>query len=355
MIAWRSSTTKRGSGLLLVSMLVLASCSGGTQTSPTETAGSPAGSPPPDAEIAAFLTNQALGDRGTTDLMHDGFLRGVDEFGFQEPPIVIELQQVAEYESQVRAVSEEGATLVVNTNPPMVDPVKAVAPDFPDVHYVIINGVVDPPLDNVMSVIAQEQEGTFVTGALAALMSETGKIGFISGLDIDVIRRYESGYLQGALYINPDIEITEAFADSFEDPAKGKEIALDMYSRGIDVIFVPAGATNNGVIEASVETGKWVIGAEGDYREAAPDTAIASFAANLDNMVYEGMKAHATGEWEGGVRVLTFQEGAVTTKFFNEDLVPADVLERLDEISQMVLDGEITVEPESFVVEWRER
>lgn len=223
----------------------------------------------------------------------------------------------------------------------------------PDTKFAIIDSVVDLP--NVASLVFAEQEGSFLVGAAAALKSKTGKIGFIGGVQTDLIQRFEAGFTAGAKAINPGIEVLVNYVSQppdfsgFGDPARGKEIAAAQYEAGADVIYSAAGSSGLGAFEAAREAGApgeiWAIGVDSDQHElVGPDLApyiLTSMLKKVDVAVFETITSLEDGSFAAGVRVFDLASGGVgysTSGGFIDDIV-----DQLEELAAQVVSGEITV------------
>ncbi len=253
----------------------------------------------PEGELkAAFITPQALGDGSVTDLCYAGFTKAEEEFGIKGQVVEV---QVGEYEETLRSMAQEGYQLLVCLQPELVDAVCTVAPEYPDTLFFSMNGEIND-IPNVLGSANKEQEGSYLAGVTAALMSETGKIGAVIGQDMAQNNRYAAGYEHGAKAARPDIEVSIMYAGTFEDPAKGKELALTLYNSGYDVVYQVAAKTGLGVFEAAKELGEghYVVGCDVDQSPLLPGQVIGSQITPYDTWVYAAMKDFAEGTFEGG-------------------------------------------------------
>lgn len=247
---------------------------------------------------AAFITPQALGDGSVTDLSYAGFTRAAEEFGMETQVVEV---QVGEYEETLRSMAQEGYGLLVCLQPELVDAVCTVAPEYPDTLFFSMNGEIND-IPNVLGSANKEQEGSYLAGVTAALMSETGKIGAVIGQDMAQNNRYAAGYEDGAKAAREDIEVSILYAGTFEDPAKGKELALTLYNSGYDVVYQVAAKTGLGVFEAAKELGEghYVVGCDVDQSGLLPGQVIGSQITPYDTWVYAAMKDYAEGNFQGG-------------------------------------------------------
>ena len=255
--------------------------------------------PEPDGSLkAAFITPQALGDGSVTDLSYSGFTRAAEEYGMETQVVEV---QVGEYEETLRSMAQEGYGLLVCLQPELVDAVCTVAPEYPDTLFFSMNGEIHD-IPNVLGSANKEQEGSYLAGVTAALMSETGKIGAVIGQDMAQNNRYAAGYEDGAKAARPDIQVSILYAGTFEDPAKGKELALTLYNSGYDVVYQVAAKTGLGVFEAAKELGEghYVVGCDVDQSPLLPGQVIGSQITPYDTWVYAAMKDYGEGSFAGG-------------------------------------------------------
>ena len=142
-------------------------------------------------------------------------------------------------------------------------------------------------LPNVANIVFKEHEGSFEVGYIAAKLSKTGKVAFMGGMDVPIIRKFQTGWEEGARYANPDVEFCAGYAGSWGDPAKGKEIGLSCFEQGADVIFAAGGATGDGAYEAAAETGNYAVGVDSNQDYIQPGTMITSMMKGVDKSVYK--------------------------------------------------------------------
>ena len=231
-----------------------------------------------------------------------------------------------------------------------------VANENPNKMLAIIDSAVDAP--NVANILFKEQEGAFLAGVVAASMSETGKIGFVGGIDIPVINRFHAGFVEGAKAVNPNIDIKVNYTGAFDDASKGKIAANAMYSSGIDIIFHAAGATGNGVFSEAKErkakdpnANVWVIGVDADqYAEGQVDSTtnitLTSMLKGVNNAVVDIATKAKDGEFPGGTTtVYGLAEDGVGLAD-SRGAIPQDVLDKVEEYKEKIASGEITVSEE---------
>lgn len=255
---------------------------------------------------------------------------------------VIESTKPEDYDVNLSALMDQKMNLIWSIGFMMGDATDKAAKANPNQQLAIIDFVVNQP--NVASVTFKEEEGSFLEGVIAGLVTKTNKIGFIGGMEGDLIGKFESGFRAGVKAVNPKAEVIVNYAGSFTDQAKGKEIALAQYGAGADVIYHAAGAVGIGVIAAAKERNKYVIGVDSDQNYLAPDNVISSMVKGVDVAVYDISKREANGEKLGGQHIiLGLKEGGVgpspSTKW---NLVPG-LQDKVNAYAKLITDGTMKV------------
>ncbi len=252
----------------------------------------------------------------------------------------------------LKLLAETGNTPVIGVGFAFADPLTEVAASFPDTTFAIIDSVVDAP--NVSSNVFAEEQGSFLVCAAAALKSKAGKIGFIGGVEIDLIKKFQAGCEAGAKYINPDISIDVKYVtpagdfSGFSAPDKAKEIATAMYQGGADVIFHAAGGSGAGLFEAAVAAGegKWAIGVDKDQYNLVPadqqQHILTSMLKRVDTAVLTIIEEFIAGELKGGTtKVFDLSNDGVG--FAKSGGYVDDIAPQLDDLKAKIVSGEITV------------
>jgi basic membrane protein A and related proteins len=295
-----------------------------------------------DTIVATMVTDTAgLGDQNFNDLANAGGMQAATDFGIEWK--VIESVDIPSYVPNLSAGAESGQ-LVVGVGFLLTDAITQVAGQFPDTHFVLIDGVADVP--NVQSVLYKEQEAAFLGGVAAGLLTQTNKIGLIGGERIPPVIRYEVGFRAGVESVNPDAEIIIAYADDFGDPEKGKEFALAQFNDGADMVFPVAGLTGVGAYTAVAELNKpgeqWVIGADVSQDHLAPGFEYFVVRKGVDTGVYQAIEQEVNGTFTGGIQNLGLAEGGVGFEDPNAR-VPEDVAAQIADWQARVLDGSVVV------------
>ncbi|MDO3678502.1 BMP family lipoprotein [Paenibacillus ehimensis] len=228
------------------------------------------------------------------------------------------------------------------------DAMKTVATQHPDAKLAIIDNVVDAP--NVESVTFAENEGSYLVGVVAGLMTKTNQIGFVGGMDIPVIKRFEAGFKAGVAAVNPNAKLTINYTGAFDKPDLGKAAAATIYNSGADIIFHASGATGNGVFNEAkdrLKAGKkvWVIGVDQDQSKLfGDDVTLTSMIKRVDQAVYRISNDLIAGKYEGGKTVvLGLKDDGVGLPDTSKKNVPEDVLKKVEEYKQRIIQGEIKV------------
>ena len=255
--------------------------------------------------LVALVHTQAAGDAGPVDSMISKLKLLADEQGFEYRTIYA--QDPATYETIFRTLGDAGASVVVSTFNAVSEPFKAVAPHYPNTKWVQLFGdPMDPPIPNVVTVSYDYYLGCYLSGIFGAMVSETGKIGFIGGISIPPINADFNALKAGAQSVNPDAMVTAAFAGSFQDPAKGQEIATQMYSDGIDYIQTDAAATDFGVIAAANEVeGRMVSALDPAQYPHGPMSIISIVGLDFGVSLYNEVSEALGDAWAGGTHVNT--------------------------------------------------
>lgn len=253
-----------------------------------------------------------------------------------------------QYEQALKRFARRKADVIVAVGVGYSVAVRNAAERYPDVKFTIIDGVVDLP--NVQSITFKENEGSFLVGMVAAMKTETGKIGFIGGMDIPLIRRFEAGYMQGARFVRGDIEFIENFVgttpSAWNDPIKAAELARSQYARNVDIIFSAAGPSGLGVINAAREADALAIGVDSNQNHVQPGYVLTSMLKRVDLAVETAMQEARTGSWAPGHRVMGLADGGVDYALdeHNASLITEAMKAQLEDARARIVAGDIVVE-----------
>ena len=259
-----------------------------------------------------------------------------------KPYLEFEISNATQREQAMRRMAERSANPIIGVGFSMGSSMEKTAKEFPKLNFTIIDFVVNLP--NVESVVFREHEGSFLVGMMAAMASKTGKVGFVGGMDVPLIRKFQCGYEQGAKYANPKVEVlanmTGTTPTAWNDPARGGELAKAQFAKGADVVFAAAGGTGIGVYAAAKDGGKLAIGVDSNQNHLHPGTMLTSMVKRVDVAVYNSFKQH-----KPGVTSLGLKEGGVDYALdqHNAKLVSADMKAKVDAAKADIIAGKVKV------------
>lgn len=268
----------------------------------------------------------------------------------------LETNEGSDREAQLRQLAAGDHKLVFGVGFLFTDDIKNLAKEFPDQRFACVDYTWSPGDSvpaNLLGLKFREEEGSFLVGALAALTSKTGKVGFVGGMDIPLIRKFHAGFEAGARAVNPKVVVIAKYAGTtgaaFKDPTKGKELALAEYHEGVDVIFHASGSTGLGVFEAARELQKLAIGVDADQYSEAPGFILTSMVKRVDHAVFDTVKNLKDGKWQGGVREMGLAEHGVSWVYdeHNKSLIPDAVKATVDSLEAEIVAGRIRVPTET--------
>jgi basic membrane protein A len=252
-----------------------------------------------------------------------------------------------EFEPLLRGFAQKDFDLIIGIGFVQKEMVQKVAAKFPQKHFAIVDAQVDAP--NVRSLMFEEHEGGFIVGAIAAMTSKTGKVGFVGGMDVPLIRRFEMGYEAGAKKINPQIGVVVNFcgvtSEAWNNPPKGKELALAQYDGGADVIFAAAGASGLGVFDAAEDRKKFAIGVDSNQDWMKPGLILTSVLKRVDLAVFNVIQESQAGKFTAGLKRFGLADKGVdySVDQYNEKILPESVRQRADQLKADIIAGKIVV------------
>ena len=257
-----------------------------------------------------------------------------------------EIQNDAQREQALRKFAQDGNSPIVVTGFSFAPAIETVAKEFPDTKFGIIDMVVDAP--NVRSIVFKEHEGSYLVGVMAAKASQSGKAGFVGGMDIPLIRKFACGYVGGFKESGGTDVIQNMTGDTpaaWNDPVKGGEIAKSQMDQGADVIYAAAGGTGVGVLQAAADAGKLGIGVDSNQNGLQPGKVLTSMLKRVDVAVYDSFVAGKDGSFQSGINVLGLKEGGVDYAMDdnNKDLVTEDMMKAVEEAKAKIIAGDIEV------------
>lgn len=269
----------------------------------------------------------------------------------------IEPGEGSDREAGLRLLAAEKMDLVIGVGFIFSDDITNLAKEYPAVSFACVDyalavddkGNVRSPPPNVAALKFREEEGSFLVGALAALVGKSKKVGFVGGMDIPLIHKFEAGYRAGVKYVCPDCEVIAQYAgvtpDAFKNPGKGKELALSQYSSGVNVIFHASGSTGQGVFEAARVANKLAIGVDADQNDEAPGHVLTSMVKGVNAAVFDAIKRDQEKTFKGGIYSFGLKEGGVGYVYDarNKPLIPDSVHTRVEQLKQEIIAGRIKV------------
>ncbi|MCL4407399.1 MAG: BMP family ABC transporter substrate-binding protein [Thermotogae bacterium] len=294
-----------------------------------------------------FVTDTGgLGDKSFNDSAWAGVQMAMQKYGITAN--VIQSYEQADYVPNLTAAAQV-ADVVVAVGFMMQDAVTKVAPQFPNVKFITIDFSVDAP--NVESFLFSENQGAYLAGYLAAAMSKTGKVGFVGGIPIPPVERYQYGYEAGIQTYNvlngANVQILSGYVGSFDDPAAGKAMTNSQFSEGADIVFAAAGLSGLGTIEAAKDAGPghFAIGVDQDQDYLAPGYVLTSAMKRVDVAVFDGIQSVINGTFKAGTVTLTLKDDGVgiSPMTYTKQLVPASVMHQISVLKQDVASGKIIV------------
>ena len=371
---------RRRSVLMLTVFLVailVAGCSGGQQATNEETAQSEEG-----LKVGIVLSSGGKGDKSFNDSALRGLRRAQND-GLISNYKYLEPKEVSVVEKNLRFLAENNYDLVIGVGFMQKDAITKVSKEFPETNFAIVDEVVEN--DNVVSITFKEHHGSFLAGAFAALMTnrqdiaginEEEVVGFLGGMDMPLIHKFELGYTSGVEYINEttgsNVEAKVTYAgstpDAFNDPAQGKEIALSQYSSGADIIYHASGGTGGGLFQAAQKENHYAIGVDSDQDYIAPGSILTTMQKRVDNAVYDVVESLKKGNFTAGVKEYGLAKGGIKVSLSGlgpmtksaleagditeeeaekirkmKKMIPSDVKDRIKTIRDKIIAGEIDV------------
>lgn len=305
--------------------------------------------PDEEGKIKIALLLGTLGDKGFNDEVFKGMTDAKEDFDVNFD--YAEVIENSEIETQLRMFADsEEYDLIIASNATYADTLKEIANDYPDQKFTLADSVVEG-YDNIHSIRALDPEQTFLSGVIAGLVTQSSEmklanddnvIGFIGGQDTPISRSGAAGFMSGAKYVNPDVEIIYNIVGDYKDPGTAKELAMTAYARGADVISHNAGGSGLGVFNAAEESDKYVIGSS--KATIDPQRSLVTSVKRIDLLIYQEVEAIANGEWESGVTVKGLKEDI--TGYDREGIdteIAPEILETAEKIKQEYLDGKFEI------------
>jgi basic membrane protein A len=306
-------------------------------------------------KVGIVLDVGGLGDKSFNDGAYRGAMEAEKRLGATIR--LVEPGEESDREAGLRLLAAEKMDLVVGVGFIFTDDVTQLAKEYPNTNFAVVDYSVGtdahgrpiPPPPNVAALKFKEEEGSFLVGALAALVGNSNKVGFVGGMDVPLIQKFEAGYRAGVKYVCPACTVIAQYAgvtpDAFRNPGKGKELALNQYQQGVNVIFHASGATGLGVFEAARQTGKYAIGVDADQYSEMSGHILTSMVKGVDVAVFDMIKRVHDGTFRGGIYTYGLAQNGVGYVYdeHNRALIPDSVRARLEDIKAKIIAGQIKV------------
>jgi basic membrane protein A len=296
-------------------------------------------------KVGLVLDKGGKDDKSFNSAAYEGATKAQKELGIELK--YVEATDNNAIENLHRSFAKKDFDLIIGIGFAQTDAVKKIAAQFPDKKFALVDGEVKA--NNVKSLLFEEHEGSFLVGAIAALKSTTGKVGFIGGMDIPLIRRFEMGYKAGVEKVNPKATVVSNFigvtGEAWNNPAKAKELALSQFNSGVDVIFVAAGASGTGVFDAAEDKKKFAIGVDSNQDWVKPGFILTSMMKRVDLAVYDSIKEAKEGKFQGGVVRFGLKNKGVdySVDAHNEKILTPEIRKKAEELKAQIIQGKIQV------------
>ena len=345
--------TTKFAALIAASVLALGACGSDSSDGDKDSGSDPSSAPTSDVKVGMAYDVGGRGDQSFNDSAAAGLDQAKEEglIGDSQESEAEDGEAETAREERLRTFADAGYDPIIAVGFAYAASVGKVSEEYPDVHFAIIDDSSLADVPNVASLVFAEEQGSFLVGAAAALKTESDHIGFVGGVEVPLIQKFQAGYEAGAKAVNPDIKVDVTYLtqapdfSGFGDPAKGKTAAQGMFDNGADIVYHAAGGSGGGVFEAASEAGAWAIGVDSDqYNTADPsvqDVILTSMLKNVNVAVYEYLKEVAGGTFPAGVNTYDLSVDGVgysTSGGFIDDITGD-----LDDYKKQIIDGEITV------------
>lgn len=295
-------------------------------------------------KVGLVLDKGGKDDKSFNSSAYEGATKAQKELGIDFK--YVEATDTNAIENLHRSFASKDFDLIIGIGFAQTDAIKKIAAQFPNKKFALVDGELNAP--NVRSLLFEEHEGSYLVGAIAALNAKS-KVGFIGGMDIPLIRRFEMGYDAGIKKVNPKLQLVSNFigisSEAWNNPAKAKELALSQYNSGVDVIFVAAGASGSGVFDAAEEKKKLAIGVDSNQDWMKPGFILTSMLKRVDVAVYNTIKDAKDGKFQGGIARYGLKDKGIdySVDQYNDKVLTADVRKKTDELKAQIISGKIQV------------
>lgn len=291
-----------------------------------------------DAEYTKIIQDEA------PDLLD----KGIKKYAVE--PVVLESKANEDYVPNLKTVADQGCKLVIGVGFMLTDAIKEVAPQYPNTYFMLIDGAYDNPPSNVVFYLFKEQEGSFLVGALVGLMTKKNKVGFVGGMDLSIIHKFEAGYRAGLETVNSALKgsnVLIGYTGNFTSADDGQKIAKTQFDQGADIVYHASGACGIGVIKEAQgrPEGYYAVGVDSDQDYIAPGKVLTSMIKHVDYAVWLSIKSVIENTFVSGIVELGVKEGGVgiSPLKYTKDKIPSEVLTKVETLKQKIANGEIVV------------
>jgi len=334
----------------LAAFTVLAGCTGG-RSGQSGTSGSGGNAPGSGIKVGMVFDTAGIGDMSFNWGAWQGLQRAQKELGIEA--IKVESQQQADYATNVERLVERDCKLVIAVGFALEDAVKEVAPRHPDTYFALIDAD-GPQAANVAALHFREEEGSFLAGALAGGMSKSKHLGFVGGMEIPLIKKFQAGYIAGARTTAPGVKVDAKYTNNWDKVDTGRELAVALFNSGADVVYHAAGRCGLGVIEAAKAKGPgfWAIGVDADQdhlgttnpeQPSAPSRVLTSMLKRVDNVVVDVCREVKDGKFQGGPREFGVKEEGVglSPMTYTKNEIPPALLQQVERLRAQIAEGKL--------------
>jgi len=271
--------------------------------------------------------------------------RGIHKFDIE--PLVLESKANEDYVPNLKKLADEGCKLVIGVGFMLTDAIKEVAPQYPNTYFMLIDGVIDPAPPNVVCYTFKEHEGSFLVGALVGQMTKKNKVGFVGGMDLFIIHKFEAGYRAGVKTVNPNCEVLVGYTGNFTSADDGQKIAKQQFDAGADIVYHASGACGIGVIKEAQTRGPgyFAVGVDSDQDYMAPGNVLTSMIKHVDYAVWLSIKSVVEKTFKSGIVQLGVKEGGVglSPMKYTKNMIPPEVLNKVETLKKMIAEGKFEV------------
>ena len=295
--------------------------------------------------VGLVLDKGGKDDKSFNAAAYEGASRAEKELGIELK--YVETADSAAIENAIRSFARKKMDIIIGVGFVQAEPMDKVAAQFPDVKFAVVDG--QAKNKNVRSLLFEEHEGSFLMGAIAAWTSKSGKVGFVGGMDVPLIRRFQMAYNAGVKYANPSAKLTTNYAgvssDAWNNPPKAKELALGQYQTGVDIIFAAAGASNSGVFDAAEERKKYAIGVDSNQNWMKPGLILTSMLKRVDVAVFNAINDVKNEKFSGGVKRYGLKDAGIDYALdsYNKKIFSAELKKKVESLRKAIIAGKIAV------------